>query len=259
MSLKNKTFIVGSVFRPPNSEIEPFMSFSGSIRQVNVDSTDIIIGRDYNIDLLKFNISDNLTVQFYNTVNSLSMVPTITRPTRIAYTSSTLLDNFLVTNLRNIRSGILRIDITDHLPIVMIYELYFDTVKLAPKEIEFRVTNELTFESFCCNFSSLNMHVVLDEPDISRGAAMLHEKLLTCYIECISIKKKVISVEYQLKPWITPAVKSSIKRRHHYFSLYKQNGMSKHEYTAFRNRLNNGIRYAKKDYYHRLFENIKKT
>ena len=34
--------------------------------------------------------------------------------------------------------------------------------------------------------------------------------------------------------------------------------MSKHEYNSFRNRLNNEIRYAKKDYYHKLFLNIKK-
>ena len=244
----------------------PRYSFHSVIRidnSFNVESTDIIIGGDYNIDLLKISISDNLAVQFYNTVSSLSMVPTITRPTRIARnsrtsrTSSTLLDNFLITNLRNFKTGILRIDITDHLPIFLIYELYFDTVKLAPKEIEYRVVNELTLGSFYSNFSLLNMHDVLSEPDVSSGVAMLHEKLLTCYNESIPLKKKVISVKDQLKPWITPVIKSSIKRRHHYFSLYKQNRMSKQEYNTFRNRLNNEIRYAKKDYYHRLFQIIK--
>ena len=72
------------------------------------------------------------------------MVPTITRPTRIACTSCTLLDNFLITKLRNFKAGILNIDITDHLPIFLIYESYFNRVKLVPKEIQYRVLNELT-------------------------------------------------------------------------------------------------------------------
>ena len=76
------------------------------------------MGGDYNIDLLKVSVSDSLSVQFYkDTINYFYMVPTITRPTRIARTSSTLLDNFLVTNLRNFKNGLLSIDITDDLPI----------------------------------------------------------------------------------------------------------------------------------------------
>ena len=41
---------------------------------------------------------------------------------------------------------------------------------------------------------------VLDEPDVNRDAAMLHEKLLTGFYESISLKNKVISVKDQLKP-----------------------------------------------------------
>ena len=86
VSLNNVTFIVGSVYRLHNSEIEPFISFFESIRKFDVESTDNIIDGDYNIDLLKIRISDNLAVQFYNTNISLSMVPTQTRPTCIALT-----------------------------------------------------------------------------------------------------------------------------------------------------------------------------
>ena len=66
------------------------------MQQFNVESTGLIKCDDYNIDLLKINISDNLAVQFQNTINSLSMVPTITRRTRIARAPCTLLDNFLL-------------------------------------------------------------------------------------------------------------------------------------------------------------------
>ena len=155
-----------------------------------------------------------------NTNYFLSMKMTITRPTRIARTSCTLLDNFFITLLRNLKTGIRSIDRTDHLLIFLIHELSFDTVKLAPEEIEIRVINELTLESFYRNFSLSNMHVILGEPDVSRGAAMLHEKLPICYSENKPLTKKVIFVKNQVKLWITSAIKTSIKRRHH-FSAYK--------------------------------------
>ena len=113
MSINKKTFIVGPGYRPPNSETEPSISFFESIRQFNVESTDIIIGGDYNIDLLKISTSDSSAVQFYNTINYLSMVATITRPTLNARTSCTLPDNFFVTNLRNFKAGILRIELKE--------------------------------------------------------------------------------------------------------------------------------------------------
>ena len=69
VSLHHKQLIVESVYRPPNSELDPFISFFDSVRQFNVESTGIIIGGDYNIYLLKFCILDNLAVQLYNTIN----------------------------------------------------------------------------------------------------------------------------------------------------------------------------------------------
>ena len=45
--------------------------------------------------------------------------------------------------------------------------------------------NENTFENCYRNLSLLNMHVVLGEPNVNQGAAMLHEKPSTCYNESI--------------------------------------------------------------------------
>ena len=126
------------------------------------------------------------------------MVPTIARQTRIARTSCTPLTNFWITNLKNFKTGIIRNDITDHLPIFLIYEPFFDTVKLSPTEIYSNVINELTLESFYRNFSLSNKHDVLRESDVSCGAVMYHEKLIFCYKESISLKNKVIYVKNHL-------------------------------------------------------------
>jgi hypothetical protein len=52
---------------------------------------------------------------------SYGMFPLINQPTRITINSQTTIDNIFISNLEHIRvSGILTIDITDHLPIFTI-------------------------------------------------------------------------------------------------------------------------------------------
>ena len=57
----------------------------------------------------------------------------ISRPTRKASSSCTLIDNFFLNNLNNFKSGIFTIDITDHFPIFKNYDKDFSTDKLPPK------------------------------------------------------------------------------------------------------------------------------
>ena len=85
----------------------------------------------------------------------------------------------------------------------------------------------------------MNVDDVIGESDVNYDVALLHEKTSYLLPENIPLKKKVISIKDQLKPCITPAIKSNIKRRHHYCRLYKQNRISKHEYNSFRNTVNN--------------------
>ena len=250
-------FIIGSIYRPHSHDLEQFFTFLDSVRALNDESTDLILCGDYNIDLLKMNFPNNYATQFLNCMNSLSLVPLITRPTRIDSSSCTLIDNIFVSNLHNFKVGILNIDITDHLPIFIIYESYFETLKLTPKVIQYRLENETTLSTFYHNFSRIDTSDILSETDVDRGAALLNDLILECYNVSVPIKKKTISIKDQLKPWISATVKYNIKKRHHYFSLFKQNKMSKREYNYFRNLVNCQIRKSKLDYYRRIFSEIK--
>ena len=53
---------------------------------------------DYNIDLLKTDDDDNID-DYYNIISSNFLVLHITLPTRITYTSRTLIDNIFSNNL----------------------------------------------------------------------------------------------------------------------------------------------------------------
>ena len=77
----------------------------------------IIIGLDHNMDFLK-STEHTLTNDFIQSNLDFGLVPTITRPTRITYSSATLIDNIIVSqNLcGRYASSVLINDISDHLP-----------------------------------------------------------------------------------------------------------------------------------------------
>ena len=81
-----------------------------------------IIGGDYNINLL--NSNSDISLEFIDNVHSLSLHPVISLPTRVADSSSTLVDNFLCDmSLLPIHTNVLKTDIRDH----CLIELKIDT------------------------------------------------------------------------------------------------------------------------------------
>lgn len=80
----------------------------------------LFICGEFNIDLLnptKLKAIDDFTDMMY----SLSLYPTITKPTRITLHSATIIDN-IFTNVMDfqISSGLFVCDITDHLPVFIL-------------------------------------------------------------------------------------------------------------------------------------------
>ena len=87
-----------------------------TLKQLKTNSctqSKLIIGGDYNINLLDSN--SDISLEFINNVHSLSLHPVISFPTRVADTSSTLIDNFLCdVSLLPIHTNVLKTDISDH-------------------------------------------------------------------------------------------------------------------------------------------------
>ena len=72
---------------------------------------------DFNIDLSN-TFENNPTAEFINTMYTMSLYPSITRPTRITTHSATLIGNIFTSVIdRKIVCGLLINDISDHLPV----------------------------------------------------------------------------------------------------------------------------------------------
>ena len=99
IKLKNHRLIVGSIYRPPNTNAKSFTTdFTKYVRKLHkIKGADIVIGLDHNLDLLKKDQHPN-THAFLECILENNMVPCITRPTRITNNTATLIDNILISN-----------------------------------------------------------------------------------------------------------------------------------------------------------------
>ena len=116
----------------------------------------------------------------------------------------------MANNLNNFKSGFFTIDITDHFPIFIKYDNYFETDKKPPKRFRYKLINETTLNIFCQNFSIIDTTHLMIETDNNAALIKLDNKLFECYNECFPIKTKVISSNDQIKPWINQSTKNDI-------------------------------------------------
>ena len=115
ISNNNMSYIIGLVYRPPNSTLIKFIEILNGIL-AEISHMPYYIKGDYNIDLLKHEHHPS-TERFLDTMHSNSLLPMVFKPTRETETTATLIDN-IFTNKHsvndNIVQGILITNISDH-------------------------------------------------------------------------------------------------------------------------------------------------
>ena len=117
----NDCILVGVIYRPPDTDkilyIDKLNEIINSF-QFNRYKY-IIISGDFNYDLLNY-ANDLHTQTFLDTLASYSLIPLITKPTRITDTSATLLDNIFVSSPSEFTAGSLISTFSDHFPVFFI-------------------------------------------------------------------------------------------------------------------------------------------
>ena len=250
--------IVGSMYRPPNTNIT---QFSDNLEEVvnnarkvkRTAPTEIIIGMDHNIDLLKCG-QHPATQSFANKTDELGLYPTITRPTRITTHSATLIDNIYVSEQlhRNFDSMILLHDLSDHLPSLTMMK----QTKMTNKE-------PLTFKSRCLNPTKLQdiNHTLMRKDWISllsgttsnESFNQLSDVLNDTLNEISPVKNVRISAKRKFtEPWMTKGLEASSKTK---LELYKRTLRQDStpedvvKYKAHRNLYNSLKRQLRSNYY----------
>ena len=209
----NKNLVVGCCYRPPSANPDLFrLFFEQNFTASNMRDVDKIILGDFNLCMTKIN-EDPAIASFYHTMNTLSLIPTISKPTRITGSSCSLIDNIFVSNLNNFRSGSLVVDLSDHLPVFLIYENFFQPEASATQSVKYRKITESTLFELHQALVGDGFREIYDCEDVDSAMELLHDKILENFNRCCPIKTKFISPKDDLKPWITNNVKGEIRKK----------------------------------------------
>lgn len=250
--------IVGAIYRPPNNDIvqfnAEFHNLLGKLSLVAKKNTNIALAGDFNIDLLLADSSSS-TQLFLDNLSSYSFVPTISLPTRITSSSSTLLDNVFVNSLSTtISSAIIFSDISDHLPILVKLP-----AKLAPRQSNTtqmtRSVNTVSINAFIAALQAQRWDNVLDAINDPLSAphvayALFSLTFLQLYDRHFPLRStKTGSKLSPRKEWMTRGLAKSCFRKSKLYRNSLSDPSKLAFYVAYRNRLKSLLRIAEKSYY----------
>ena len=154
---KNGNIIVGSLYRPPNTDELVFLEFIKRILAISKsEKKELILGMDHNLDLLQSHRHHN-TEKFLDLVLRYNCLPTISKPSRITKNSATLIDNiFISKGLQNdYDSGLIINDASDHLPCYLRVAGVMPGLR-EPVKIEFRKINDSAISGIKTELDRIN-------------------------------------------------------------------------------------------------------
>lgn len=218
----SKNVIVGVIYRPPNTNMASFIDkLSSILSKVKEQNKLCYILGDFNINLL--NESKHVpTAEFLDLMYSMSYVPLINKPTHISNQSATLIDNIFTNHLNidsNVWNGILYTDISDHLPI-----FHFSASKSTHAKNDYVIRRIYSSENSNNFVNLMQGHdwsdlYMLSDPN--EAFNVFHKVFINYFNECFPLK--YIKIKYSnRKPWLTDAMKTSIKTKNRMYANLKR-------------------------------------
>ena len=245
-----KNILIGVIYRPPRSNTNDFLTHMHDLLQNPIfTNKDAYLMGDFNVDLMKCN-SQNTSQEFIETLMSASFLPLISKPTRVANRSATLIDNIFCNILPLPESGIVPSDITDHYPIFACVP-----IKLTIKRNDYRKRRKITTENLTNLKNSLkeiDWTYVYNTSDVNLSYDYFVKTItskIDDHIPLRNIKNKYKRIPRL--PWITPSILRSINRKNNLFYKYRYNPTEKSrlKYVSYKNTLTKLLRTQKKTFY----------
>jgi hypothetical protein len=189
------------------------------MKKINKENKKCIITGDLNIDGLKINKNTHVN-NFFKTALEHSFIPTITLPTRIIETQISLIDHILINtnttkNNKNISTGNIYTDITDHLPNFITIKTHKTHKKY--KRPVIRIYGEKNMSKFKELIANSDWEDFYNIDDANSALNIFYNTYNKAFNDAFPLKKLSIK-RAKDKRWITTALKTSIKTKD---TLYK--------------------------------------
>ena len=219
---------------------------------------------DYNLDLFKHE-NHRPTADFLSNMYASSLIPVINRPTRVTNETATLIDNIFISDCcinNDYLHGIFTTDISDHFPIFLIQ---FDTgTSDVNNERLVRVMNEAKNANFLNKIESHDW-LVLDRHNHCQAYA---SHFCNMFDSIFDSSFPIIKVKPNYKnrlPWLTTALKISIKHKNKLYCLSRKHPTSYNisTYKKYNSCLSRLLRIEEKKHFNMLItlnqNNLRKT
>ena len=248
-------YIIGNIYRLPvyvADDLNVFINeFTDLLIVLRARSKSVFLCGDYNIDLLKINANDNFNI-FYENVISSNFIPSITLPTRICDTTSTLIDNIYTNSVDKIcTSGILIRPISDH-------QMYFCMInsntchsEQTKKFIEVEVCDHESIQSFVTEISNANIYDKLQKnlnTNPNHNYKILLKHLLNAKLKHIPKKVKNFNKRRHSKEkWMTKELLQEIVTKNKMYVTWKTTSVDHINYEQIKQRFKSYEKIVKKD------------
>ena len=269
--LSLKDVIVGAMYHPPNTDYNLFHNnFSSVLTQINLERRPTYLLGDFNIDLLKYG-TDSRAFEFLNNLLTNGFYPKIDKPTRLTDTTATLIDNIFVNvHCDSMISGPWLTDISDHLPIYATLPYPHSNLKRKTEYITKRLYTDEKLNAFKMDLATLNWSSVYENVpdklnDVNTKFDNFMQRLDTLHNKHFPPVRLKIKNNGIFKPWISHAIKNSIKKKTNLYKKYIKEflpGLKKillDKYKIYKNKLTIIIRAAEKNYYQNKLNNVKEN
>ena len=250
----NSKIIVGSIYRPPNTNPQEFIEAINKVtRQAKLHGRHIILGMDHNLDLLKEN-RHGPTHDFLETIYDKGLLPMITKPTRITSSSATLIDNIFVDDLfyANAESGIIMDDSSDHLPCYCVLR-NLNPHRTEDIEITSRDTRKKNLENLKEHLKTVNPLLPLLGNNINEQFDNFHTELTSLIDQYLPLTtRRIPQRRIRREPWVSSGLMISINKNKKLYKKYLKHRNSKQvekTYREYNQQLKRIKRVARKKYY----------
>lgn len=247
---KQKSFILGYVYRPPSANNDWFDCIDVLLDRISAEDKELILLGDFNFNLL---LPDSSNKKWLDIVNTNNLTQLITSATRVNDKTETLIDHIYTNNPDNIlESAVPILSVSDHYPVICTRKLLSNSDKgPVHKQITYRSHKHLNPNSFRTDVECQPWQLteIYDDPNDA----------LDCFLQmfCSVLnnhapmrKKRVKRINQP--SWYSTAIKEASQKRD-YFHKMKDTP----NFRLWRNRTKELIEEAKTSYYEKTINNNK--
>ena len=252
---KQQNIRVTVIYRQPSTDVNSFLHDLEPLLS-SLSSSHIITG-DINIDMFNKQVSENYLslISMYNFNNYITISTHFSKSHKKWSCIDHTLLNFEPSNLL---SGTIISDLSDHLPVFVI----FDITNTHRSQNVSSLISCVNYKTLLPDIKLVNWDSLLDSSDINitynSFLAVLNEKINLHTTQKVVSKNKCKN----WKPWITPSIRNKIKLKDRFYKRLVKSPLNKRiklRYLNLRNEVTNILRQAKTDYFTKSFKHCKTT